>query len=386
MDRIYLDYAATTPVDQRVIDEMIPYFRDIYGNPSSIHFFGQKAEGAVENARERIKNLLNCHKYDIIFTSGGTESDNLALRGVALNERKKRNANKILISSVEHDAISTTANQLKIYDGFEIIELRVDNYGLIDQSFFESQLNEQTAIVSIIYGNNEIGTINPIEHFVKECNKKGIPFHTDAVQALPHIKVNMESSGIDLLSFGAHKFYGPKGVGALIKKKGLNLIPQNTGGKQEEGYRAGTHNVPYILGMTKALEILTEEKDLESRRQKILRDQLINFVINNIRGAYLTGDPVSRLPNHASFVFDGIKGNELLISLDIDGFAVSAGSACKVGLAAPSKVLLKIGIDEKLAMGSLRVTLGKNTLEGDIDKFERSLRKIIDQLRRTTDG
>lgn len=381
MDRIYLDYAATTPVDQLVLDAMMPYFGRDFGNPSSAHFYGQAAEGAIENARRTIKNLFNADGYEVIFTSGGSESDNLALRGAALEQRKRSGATKILISSVEHDAITQTAFQMQVKSGFIVSKLRVDNYGLLDLDFFSSQLIKQTAIVSVIFGNNEIGTINPIKDIARICHEKGVLFHTDAVQAAAHLKIDMKELDVDYLSISAHKLYGPKGIGLLLKKKLTPLLPQITGGGQESGLRAGTSNVPAIVGMAKAIEMTYDTLDDENLRLKALRDRLIINIQNTIADCQLTGDEHERLSNHASFVFEGVSGNDLLIALDMAGFAVSSGSACKVGNPKPSVVLLALGIKPELALGSLRVTLGKFTTEEEIDNFLITLEETVKRLR-----
>lgn len=381
MDRIYLDYAATTPLDNRVLDAMLPYFSQDFGNPSSAHYYGQAAEGAIEKARCTIKRLLNADDYDVIFTSGGSESDNLALRGAALEQRKCIRATKLLMSSVEHDAVSKTTSQMQQKSGFIATELRVDKTGLLDLENLKSQLNKQTAIVSVIYGNNEIGTINPIKEIARICHEKGILFHTDAVQAAAHLKIDMKDLDVDYLSISAHKLYGPKGVGLLIKKRFTPLLTQITGGGQESGLRAGTSNVPSIVGLARAMELTYENLIDESKRLEALRDRLIENILNTISDCKLTGDKYDRLPNHASFVFEGVSGNDLLIALDMAGFAVSSGSACKVGNPKPSQVLLAIGIKPELALGSLRVTLGKFTIEDDINSFIAALSKSINRLR-----
>lgn len=386
MDRIYLDYAATTPIDQQVLDAMLPYFGLEFGNPSSAHFFGQAAEGAIENARRTIKNLFNADGYEVIFTSGGSESDNLALRGAALEQRKRSGATKLLISGVEHDAVSKTASQLQQKSGFIVEELRVDNYGLLDLDAFKSRLTKQTAIVSVIFGNNEIGTINPIKEIARLCHEKGILFHTDAVQAAAHLKIDMKELDVDYLSISAHKLYGPKGIGLLLKKKFTPLLSQITGGGQESGLRAGTSNVPSIVGMAKALELICDSLDDENLRLEALRDRLIAHVLNSIPGCQLTGDKYDRLSNHASFVFEGLSGNDLLIALDMAGFAVSSGSACKVGNPKPSEVLLALGIKPDLALGSLRVTLGKFTTEDEIDGFLIAISEVVKHLRQDKKG
>jgi cysteine desulfurase len=386
LDRIYLDCAATTPVDQQVLEAMLPYYGLDFGNPSSAHFYGQRAEGALENSRRTISELFNADGYDVIFTSGGSESDNLALRGAALEQRKRTGATKILTSGVEHDAVSQTAAQLQQKYGFIDKKLRVDNLGIVDIDFLSSQLTKQAALVSIIFGNNEIGTINPIKEIAKICHEKGILFHSDAVQAAAHLKIDLKELDVDYMSISAHKFYGPKGVGVLFKKKFTPLLPQVMGGNQESGYRAGTSNVPSIVGMAKALELKCETYETENERLVILRDILISNVLRNITGSHLTGDPRNRLSNHASFVFEGLSGNDLLIALDMAGFAVSSGSACKVGNPKPSEVLLALGISPSLAMGSLRVTLGKNTKEEDVVRFLDILQQVVKNLRHEKRG
>lgn len=384
MDRIYLDYAATTPVAPKVIEAMLPYFTDHFGNPSSAHFYGQQAEEALHNARNRMLKLFNGSGYEVIFTSGGSESDNLAVRGLAFAERDKRGASQILVSSVEHHAVSETSRQLQQQFGFESRKLRVDKYGFVDLDFLEESLSKDVALVSIIFANNEIGTFNDMKTIAMICHQKGIPLHTDAVQAAAHWGVDLQEIQVDLFTVGAHKFYGPKGVGALIKRKEINMAPQITGGAQENHSRAGTENVPYISGMVKALECLRENLDAENDRLTKMRDLLINGVVSNVRGASLTGHPQMRLPNHASFVIEGINGNNLMIALDMAGFAVSSGSACKVGNPKPSEVLLALGLDPDLALGSLRVSLGKTTTQADIDKLIAILPALVDRLRNGT--
>lgn len=365
---------------------MLPYFRQDFGNPSSAHFFGQNAEGAIEKARKTIKNVFNADGYDVIFTSGGSESNNLALRGAGLEQRKRNDAKKILISSVEHDAIDITASQLQQSCNFIIYKLRVVNTGIVNLSILKSLINNEVALVSVIFANNEIGTINPVKEIAKMCHEKGILFHTDAVQAAAHLQIDLQDLDVDYMSISAHKFYGPKGIGVLLKKKSAPLLPQITGGGQESGFRAGTSNVPLIVGMAKALALNSLNLEVENTRLKSLRDKLISGVLNNIPGSQLTGHEQLRLSNHASFVFENLSGNELLIALDMAGFAISSGSACKVGNPKPSEVLLSIGIPEKLALGSLRVTLGKNTKEEEIDQFLIALADTVKNLRQESRG
>ena len=382
MDRIYLDYAATTPLDRRVFEKMVPYFSDDFGNPSSIHFFGQQAEAAVDDARRTIAGLFHVPEVGIIFTSGGTESDNLALRGTALYQRRTKGKNKIIISPVEHHAVRTTAEQLNDAYGFDLHFAKIDQNGRVDLADIERQIDEETAVVSIIYANNEIGTINPVAEIAEICHRRGVLFHSDAVQAAAHLKIDMGRCPIDMISIGAHKFYGPKGVGALVCRQDPELFSQITGGKQEDSHRAGTHNVPSIVGMAEAARLVREEIEVRAPELSRMRDHLIEQVTGKIDGALVTGDPSERLPNHASFVFEGVDGNQLLIQLDMAGFACSSGSACKVGDPQPSDVLLALGLDSQLALGSLRVTLGRTTTLEQIEKFEQTLPNLIEVNRK----
>jgi cysteine desulfurase len=382
MDRIYLDYAATTPLDPNVLEEMTPYFTQIFGNPSSSHYFGQQAEGILEECRSKIASIFHVQPDEIIFTASGSEGDNLALRGTAFTQKSKYGKDTILISPVEHPAVANTARQLKEQFDFKVIELRIDDFGQIILDDLNDKLIDRVAIVSTIFANNEIGTINPIHEIGRLCHEKGVPFHTDAVQACGRLPINVEESEIDLLSFAAHKFYGPKGVGVLIRRKPIEINAQITGGKQEHKLRAGTHNIPGIVGLTAALELSLQQCGVENQRLIILRDQMIRSVLEQISGSHLTGHPTNRSSNHASFVFDGIKGNDLVIMLDMAGFACSSGSACKVGDPKPSKVLLALGLTTELAVGSLRVTLGKYTTTEQVKRFLEFLPEAVKNLRK----
>jgi cysteine desulfurase len=378
---IYFDYAATTPVDPRVIKTMLPYFHETFGNPSSIHRFGQAAEAALEEARLSMAKTMHCLPEEIFFTSCGTESDNLAIRGAAFQARLERQANHILISPVEHHAVSRTAEQLAEIHGFELEYLPVNHYGQTTIEDVASCIRPDTALVSIIYANNEIGSINPISEIGNLCRSKGIILHTDAVQAAGYLNINVDKLNVDLVSIGAHKFYGPKGVGALYKRKGVKLVAAQTGGSQEGNLRAGTQNVPYIVGMAEALRIAQSEKDERILSLKPLQDHLIGSILEEIPQAQLTGHPTERLPNHASFLFKGIDGNTLLMMLDMEGYACSSGSACKTGSPEPSKVLTNLGFSRDWALGSLRVTLGMNTQPAEVDGFINVLRQIISKMR-----
>jgi cysteine desulfurase len=377
----YLDYAATTPLDDSVLEEMIPYLREDFGNPSSVHGWGQRAEWAVEHARERIASGLGCLPEELIFTSGGSESDNLALRGTAFSAQSARAANHLLISPVEHDAIRNTAYELANRHGFELELLPVDSMGRVDPDDLRSRIRLDTAVISIIYGNNEIGTVNPIPALVAIAREHGIPFHSDALQATCQLTTRITDLGIDMLSIGGHKFYGPKGVGALYVREGTSLQAVQTGGSQEHGLRAGTHNVPLIVGMAHAHAIALERQHTDATEFQMLRDQIIESVENGIPGAQLTGHPRMRLPNNASFVFEGIDGNSLLAALDLEGFACSSGSACKTGDPEPSEVLLALGLEPELALGSLRVSVGRQTTEDEVSEFLDVLQKTIARLR-----
>jgi cysteine desulfurase len=383
MNKTYLDYAATTPVDPRVLEAMLPFFTETFGNPSSIHRFGQKAEAALETARETMANLLNCKPKEIIFTSCGTESDNLALRGAALAARAQRQANHILISPVEHHAVSHSVEQLNRLFGFEMEYLPVDKHGMVHSNEVAMRIKSTTAVISVILANNEIGTINPISEIGTVCREHGIPFHTDAVQAGAHLPLDVQVLNVDLLSLGAHKFYGPKGVGALYIREGTPIAPTQTGGGQEFGLRAGTSNIPYIVGMATALELCQRElvRRETNARSILLRDRLIGQVLEDLENVQLTGHPVHRLPNHASFVFKGVDGNALLTMLDVAGFACSSGSACKTGLPEPSEVLLAMGLPREWALGSLRVTLGKDTTPQEIEALLQILPDTIQHAR-----
>lgn len=378
---VYFDHAATTPVDERVIDAMLPYFRTSYGNPSSIHSWGQQAEHALESSRQLVADVLKARAEEIVFTSCGTESDNLALRGTALAQKRTRGAKYILISPVEHPAVSQTAKQLAREHGFVVEYLPVDNFGRVHPSEVEATICAETALVSVIYANNEIGTINPITEIAEICHRKGVPFHTDAVQAAAHLPINVEADKVDLLSIGAHKFYGPKGVGALYVRRGTTLDAVQTGGKQEAGLRAGTQNIPYIVGLARALQLARMECEPRSARMILLRDRLIANVLELVPRAHLTGHPTQRLPNHASFVFEGVDGNHLLMLLDMAGFACSSGSACKVGSPQPSEVLLAVGVAKSWALGSLRVSLGKDTTLEQVERLVEHLPKLVEQAR-----
>lgn len=380
MENIYLDHAATTPIDPEVLESMLPYFTENFGNPSSVHRHGQRAEAAIETAREKIAAILACEPKQIIFTSGGSEADNLAIRGTALARKFDNQADRILITAVEHEAVTKTAKQLRDLFGFRLEFIPIDHEGKVIVSELEKLLAKDVAIVSTIYGNNEIGTINPIRDIGALCKEHGIPFHTDAVQAMGYIDIQ-SNENFSLLSAGAHKFYGPKGVGFIFIKKGLRLYPHQTGGSQENGMRAGTHNVPYIIGMSTALEKTRLKHKEYHRYYEKLSERIISGVIQSIPGSILTGSATDRLCNHASFVIDGVDGNDLAMALDLEGFSCSSGSACKTGNPEPSEVLLAIGLSKEQAQGSLRVTVGRNTTEDEVTNFLKILPGVVDRVK-----
>ncbi len=381
---VFLDYASTTPVDPRVIDAMMPYFDQRYGNSSSVHQFGQQAENALEKSRQTVAEILGAKPKEIIFTSCGSESDNLALRGVAYARRAIHSASHILISAVEHHAVSNTAYQLGDLHGFDIEVIPVDEYGIVDPRDVRNRLRDDTALVSVIYGNNEIGSINPLGEIGDICRARGIPFHTDAVQGAAHLPSDVNVLNVDLLSLGAHKFYGPKGVGALYVREGTPIIPVLTGGGQEFNLRAGTHNIPYIVGMAKAIELAHSSQEDREDHYSSMRDLLIRTITETIPSSKLTGHPTQRLPNHASFAFKDVDGNTLLMMLDAAGFACSSGSACKTGSPEPSDVLLATGLSPEWALGSLRVTLGQQTSAEELEDFLEIIPNLVHQARELT--
>jgi len=378
MKRIYLDYAATTPQDPQVTKAMEPFFFEKFGNPSSIHTEGQIARKAIEEARETVASFLGAKPEEIVFTSGGTESNNFALEGIAFANEKK--GNHIIISAIEHHAITEPAKFLE-KRGFKITVVGVDKYGLVDPSDIKKAITDKTILISIMHANNEIGTIQPISEIARIAKEKEIYFHTDAVQTVGHIPVNVNDLNVDLLSLSAHKFYGPKGVGALYIRKGTRIERFLHGGDQENSRRASTHNTPGIVGMAKAIELCKEKMQEEAEFQTGLRDKLIDNVLKNIPEVYLNGHPKIRLPNNANFSIRYIEGESLLLNLDLLGIAVSTGSACTSSSLEPSHVLLAIGLSHEVAHGSVRFTLGRWTKEEDIDYVLEQLPKVVKKLR-----
>ncbi|GJQ51565.1 MAG: cysteine desulfurase IscS [Anaerolineaceae bacterium] len=383
---IYLDYSATTPVDSRVVDAMSPFFNASFGNPSSVHRFGQIAEAAIDSSRESVARVLHCMPDEIVFTSCGSESDNLAIRGAAYAMREKTGAKWILASRAEHPAVTKTLEHLGKYDGFLIEWLDVNEHGMVTPETVAKAICGDTAIVSVMYANNEIGTINPIKEIAEICRANKILFHTDAVQAAAYLPLDVNELGADMMSLGAHKFYGPKGVGALYVRKGTPLVPHLTGGGQEFNLRAGTQNVPYIVGFAESLRLTHEEREQRVAHVQPLRDRIIGAVLESIPDSRLTGDMESRLPHHASFAFKDVDGNLLLTLLDAAGFACSSGSACKTGNPEPSDVMNAIGLSREWRLGSLRVTLGKDTLPEHVESFLNTLPAVVEKTRKLNHG
>ncbi|PIV45298.1 MAG: cysteine desulfurase NifS [Candidatus Nealsonbacteria bacterium CG02_land_8_20_14_3_00_37_10] len=378
MKRIYFDYAATTPVDPRVMGAMLPYFNKKFGNTMSLHSFGQEAKQALEESREKVANLIGAKSEEIIFTGSATESNNLALKGVAFANKKR--GNHIIISPIEHPCIMESAEWLKS-QGFEITRLPVDKYGFINPEDLRQAIRKETILVSIIHASHEIGTIQPIEKIGKICREKGVYFHTDAVQSFGKISIDVNKMNIDLLSASSHKMYGPKGAALLFVRKGVKIEPILHGGGQEQGFRSSTVNVPAIVGFAEACEIAQKEMKKEGERLSKLRDKLIKGVLQKIRGSHLNGHPTKRLPNNANFWFEFVEGESMVIQLDLMGMAASTGSACSSVKLEPSHVLLAIGLKHEQAHGSLRLTLGKWTKEEEIRYLLKVLSGIVKNLR-----
>jgi len=375
--KAYLDNSATTRVDPAVLEEMLPYFTEKYGNASSLHSFGREAREAVEKARERVARLIGAKPEEIIFTSGGTESDNLALRGAA---HSRRDRHRILTSNIEHPAVLETFRDLE-RNGFTAVYAKVDREGLLDASAVAGMIAPDIAIASIMLANNEIGTIQPVKEIAEECRRKDVMFHTDAVQAAGKIPVDVRKLDVDLLSLASHKFHGPKGVGALFVREGVGIKPLMTGGGHERGLRSGTENVPGIVGMGKAAEIARERLEEDAARMRRLRDMLIDGLLS-MEETYLNGSREKRLPNNANLRFHGIEGESLVFLLDENGIAASTGSACSSKKLQASHVLLALGLAEWQAHGSLRLTLSRFTTKEEVEFALRGIPQAVETLRR----
>jgi cysteine desulfurase len=378
MNPIYMDYAATTPTDKKVIEAMLPYFGEVCGNPSSLHAFGQEAKAAVEGARKRIASFLGAEPGEIVFTSGGTESDNFAIKGVAYANRKK--GDHIITSVIEHHAVLETCRFLE-QEGFRVTYLPVEGDGLVDPAVAAGAITDKTILISIMHANNEIGTIQPISEIGAMAREQGIAFHTDAVQTFGHLPFTADALNCDLISASAHKLYGPKGVGLLYIRKGTRIAPFIHGGEQENGRRASTLNVPGIVGFGKAVELAAAELAEEAQRETALRDRFISGVFNRLDGVRLNGHSTRRLPNNINISLTSVEGEGVILSLDMMGIACSTGSACSSSSVETSHVLTAIGLPKEFSHGSLRFSLGRYTRESDIDTVLETLPQVVGRLR-----
>ncbi|MBO6062024.1 MAG: cysteine desulfurase NifS [Clostridia bacterium] len=378
MKRIYLDNAATTRLLPEVLEAMTPYMTEIYGNPSSPHFFGQQVAAALDNARAQVAAGIGAEPGEIIFMSGGTEADNTAIRGIA--ERYSKRGRHIITTAVEHHAVLHTC-QLLEKQGYEVTYLPVDEYGMVTAEQVREAIRPDTVLVSVMFANNEVGTIMPIPEIGAVCHEKGVFFHTDAVQAVGHVKIDVKAMNIDMLSMSAHKFHGPKGVGALYVRKGIVLPSLIAGGAQERNRRAGTENVPGIVGMGKAIELACAGLEENAAKMTALRDKLIRELPERIPEIKLNGHPTKRLPNNVNFSIKYIEGESILLMLDLNGIAASSGSACTSGSLDPSHVLLAMGLTHEIAHGSVRMTLSEETTEEDVDYVLDVLPKVAKRLR-----
>jgi len=375
---IYLDHAATTPTDPRVMEEMLPYFTEAFGNPSTLYSVGAMAKEGVDLARERVAALLGASPDEIVFTSGGTESDNTAIKGIAYANRNR--GNHIITTRFEHHAVLEPCHFLE-EQGFEVTYLEPDAKGFIAPEQVEEAITDRTILVTIMHANNEIGTIQPIKEIGRIVRVRGVYFHTDAVQTVASIPIHVDELGVDLLSLSAHKFYGPKGVGALYIRRGTDIVPFMQGGGQEDHRRASTHNVPGIVGLGKAAEIALEEMPAATERIQALRDRAIERILARIPDVRLNGHPTRRLPNNVNLCFEGLEGEALLLALDMEGICVASGSACTTGSVEPSHVLLSIGIPPQIARGSIRITFGRENTEEELDYLLGHLEKAVARLR-----
>lgn len=378
MKKIYLDNAATTSLKSEVLEEMMPILKENYGNPSSIYSIGRNARKEVEKSRQTVAEILGANPSEIFFTSGGTESDNWAIRGVAFAQLRK-GKNHIITSKIEHHAVLHTVKELE-KEGFEATYLDVNKNGFVNPEDVKAAITEKTALVTVMYANNEIGTIQKISEIGKVCHEKGVIFHTDAVQAVGHLEINVKEQNIDLLSLSGHKFHGPKGVGALYVKKGVRILNLMQGGAQESNKRPGTENVAGIVGLAKALEISMQNRQEKNKDLEKKRDFLINELLK-IKRSRLNGDRIQRLPGNVNISFEGIEGESLLLLLDAAGICASSGSACTSGSLDPSHVLLAIGLVHEVAHGSLRLSLDESTTMEELEYTVSEVKKVVERLR-----
>lgn len=378
MNRIYLDHAATTPVKPEVLDAMMPYFTQSFGNPSSIYQVAQINKKAIDDARETIAKHLGANTNEIFFTSGGTEADNWAIKGIV--EANKNKGNHIITTKIEHHAVLHTCEYLE-KQGFEVTYLDVNEEGVIDLEVLKAAIKDTTILISIMYANNEVGTIMPIKEIGDIAKERGIAFHTDAVQAIGQVRIDVKEQNIDALSLSGHKIYGPKGIGVLYIRRGLRITNLIHGGAQERGRRAGTENVPAIVGIAKAMELAYTDFEAKNERIKGLRDKLMNGILETIPYSKLNGSSTNRLVNNVNIGFEFVEGESLLLLLDMNGVAASSGSACTSGSLDPSHVLLALGLPHEKAHGSLRLTLGEGTTEQEVDYVLEKLPAIVQRMR-----
>lgn len=376
---IYLDHAATTPVDPVVLDAMLPYFTQRFGNPTSIYAAGRDARAGLDWARGTLAKVLNCLPRELIMTSGATESNNTAIRGVAWWHRLNGHGNHLITTSIEHHAILHVMEALSQHHGFEVTVVAPDGNGRVAPADIEAAIRPDTCLISVMYANNEIGVVQPIQEIAAVARKHGVTMHTDAVQAAGALPLNVDDLGVDLLSLSAHKFYAPKGVGLLYVRRETRLAWQQLGGGQENARRAGTENVPGIVGMATALALADESMDVRTAHTRMLRDRLIDGILERVPDAQLNGDPVNRLANNVNISFDGVEGESILLDLDMHGIAASSGSACATGSTEPSHVLRAIGVPEELAQGSLRLTVGK---DNTIEEIDRAIGVVVQSVQR----
>ena len=377
--KVYLDHSATTAVDERVLEAMLPFFRGSFGNPNSLHAWGREVRKAVDEAREKVAALIGAQPQEVLFTGGGSEADNLAVKGTAWARRDR--GRHLITSAVEHHAVLDTMKWLG-KNGFEVTVLPVDREGFVSPEALDAAIRPDTTLVSILFANNEIGTVQPVAKLGEVCRKHGVLFHTDAVQAAGHLPMDLSTLPVDLMTLAAHKMYGPKGIGALYVRKGIRLTPLIHGGGQEFGLRSGTENTPYIAGFGEAAALAAKRLgNGDVDRERALRDRLIDGVLSRIEDSFLTGSRTERLPYHASFCIPRVEGEAMLLRLDFAGIGASSGSACTSGSLEPSHVLLALGLPHEIAHGSVRLTLGKDTAEEDIDYVLGTFPPIVQTLR-----
>ena len=384
MNTIYMDHGATTPMRSEVLEAMMPYFTESFGNPSSIYTLAQETRNAVEDSRRFVANSIGSRASEICFTSGGTEADNAAIKGVAMS--MKNLGNHIITTSIEHHAVLHTCHQMEQF-GFDVTYIPVDDKGFVSAKDILDAITDKTILISVMLANNEIGTIQPIKEIAEKIreysdkNGKTIVFHTDAVQAVGHLPVDVKDLGVDMLSISGHKFYGPRGVGALYIKRGTPFEPLIIGGGQERQRRSGTENVPGIVGLSKALELSVKEMELESSRQIKIRNHIFDYLKKNMDDILINGDQINRLPNNVNVSFPGIEGESILLALDLGGVSASSGSACSAASIEPSHVLLAIGRSAEQARGTVRITIGRTTTDEDVQYMLNLLPNIVNKLK-----